>query len=73
MIHIDAGHDYRAVMSDLEAWWPLVRPGGWVIGDDYVHDGHWPGVRQAFDEFYQRCGLFPFEHGGAKCRIQKPT
>ncbi len=73
VIHIDGGHDYRAVMSDLEAWWPLVRPGGWVVGDDYVHDGNWPGVRQAFDEFYQKNGLFPFEHGGAKCRIQKPV
>jgi hypothetical protein len=72
LIHIDAGHDYRSVMSDLEMWWPLVRSGGWLIGDDYVHTGEWPEVRQAFDEFFGKLGLAPFEFGLNKCRIMKP-
>ena len=72
IIHIDGGHDYRAVTSDLEMWWPMIRPGGWLVGDDYVHDGNWPEVRRAFDDFYSARQLFPFEHAAAKCRIQKP-
>lgn len=72
VVHIDAGHDYRSVMADLEMWWPLVSSGGFLIGDDYLHTGDWPAVRQAFDEFFGKVGLAPFEFGGNKCRIRKP-
>lgn len=34
-IYIDAGHDYKNCYSDLEAWWPKLRPGGLFSGDDY--------------------------------------
>ena len=71
VIHVDAGHDYRSVISDLEMWWPLVRPGGWLIGDDYLKTGEWPGVRRAFDEFFAKQGIASFDHGGNKCRIRK--
>lgn len=40
---IDADHRYAAVVADITAWWPKVRPGG-VIGG---HDWHIPGVRRA--------------------------
>lgn len=32
---IDAGHDICSVREDLEAWWPKVRSGGLMAGDDY--------------------------------------
>ncbi len=35
-IFIDAGHRYEQVLSDLEVWYPKVRWGGFVTGDDYV-------------------------------------
>ena len=35
-VFIDARHTYDAVMEDLEAWWPKVRPGGIVAGEDYM-------------------------------------
>ena len=35
-VYIDARHTYDAVMEDLEAWWPKVRPGGIVAGEDYM-------------------------------------
>jgi predicted O-methyltransferase YrrM len=76
IIHIDAGHDFASVTSDLEAWWRLLGSGGVLIGDDY-HDlaqgrNAWPGVRRAFNAFFGRRDLLPFEYAGGKCRIVKP-
>jgi hypothetical protein len=73
IIHIDAGHDYGSVMADLRAWWPLLEPGGALIGDDYSLEGYWPGVRRAFDEFFTAMGLMPIETLNGKCRIRKPN
>lgn len=49
LVHVDAGHEYEAVSADLRRYWSLLRPGGILIGDDYVPS--WPGVRRAADEF----------------------
>lgn len=69
LVHIDAGHDYRAVSSDLEAWWAIVAPGGWLIGDDYHEQGAvWPEVRQAFQDFFKTKDI---ENYQGKCRIRK--
>jgi len=34
--YIDARHDYCGVRQDLEAYWPLLKPGGIMAGHDYV-------------------------------------
>ncbi|CAE8634099.1 unnamed protein product, partial [Polarella glacialis] len=34
-IYIDAEHTYGAVIADLDAWYPKVRWGGLLSGDDY--------------------------------------
>ncbi|MBK9944204.1 MAG: class I SAM-dependent methyltransferase [Kouleothrix sp.] len=34
LIYVDASHDYSDVLADLRAFWPLVRPGGVMFGDD---------------------------------------
>lgn len=34
-VHLDARHDYESVKSDIAAWRPKLRPGGWLSGDDY--------------------------------------
>jgi hypothetical protein len=36
MLHIDGNHRYDFVCKDIAAWEPLVKPGGWVLLDDYV-------------------------------------
>merc|ERR1712107_279263 len=36
LIFIDAGHNECAVRQDLEAWWPKLKRGGLVAGDDYA-------------------------------------
>ncbi len=35
-IYVDARHDYKGVLEDLEAWWDLLRPGGIFAGHDYM-------------------------------------
>ena len=35
-VFIDARHSYDAVLEDLKAWWPKIRPGGILAGHDYV-------------------------------------
>ena len=72
LIHIDAAHDYKAVYSDLELWWPLLSPGGMLIGDDYSPGMGWFEVSRAFDEYFGQLGLLPLEHTGNKCRVTKP-
>ncbi len=34
LIHLDAGHDFRSVTSDLSEWWPRLLEGRVKIGDD---------------------------------------
>lgn len=72
LIHLDGAHDYESVAADLRTWWPKLRSGGILVGDDYHDGGHWPGVRKAFDEFFAVEGLHPFDYLDGKCRISKP-
>lgn len=34
-VFIDADHQYDAVLRDLSAWWPKVKPTGFIGGHDY--------------------------------------
>jgi|EP00966_Prymnesium_polylepis_P296827 hypothetical protein len=45
LIHIDAGHSYLDAKEDIALWWPLVRPGGVMLGDDFRPS--WSGVVRA--------------------------
>lgn len=56
---IDADHSYEGCKSDLEAYWPKVKPGGILSGHDYANDD-WkfgPMVKRAVDEFAAAKGL----------------
>ena len=58
-IYIDANHSYDAVKEDLEKWYPKLKQGGLIAGDDYTHTAEEPnlfngytfGVKKAVDEF----------------------
>ena len=52
-VYIDGIHSYQAVLSDLEHWWPLVKPGGMITGHDYDK----PEVRLAILEWANYHGL----------------
>ena len=43
-VFIDGSHLYGAVLADLEAWAPKVRPGGVVGGHDWDHPLTCPGA-----------------------------
>jgi len=34
-LYVDARHDYKSVLEDLEMYWPKVRNGGLISGHDY--------------------------------------
>jgi hypothetical protein len=35
LVYIDANHDYAGVLNDMRKWFPKVRQGGILSGDDY--------------------------------------
>lgn len=49
-VYIDADHSYASVKADLEAWFPLVKPGGVMAGHDYILDG-WHADDDPFTAF----------------------
>ena len=81
-MYLDARHDYCGVTDDLRAYWPKLRAGGVLSGDDFGHavdefrvcgngtvaEG---GVDRALAEFAQGQGLELLVHG-AQWFLRKP-
>lgn len=55
LLHIDGNHTERAAAEDVAAWAPLVRPGGWIVVDDYVW-AFGDGPRRAGDALLEQLG-----------------
>ena len=72
VIHLDAGHEEASGAADLRAWWPVLRPGGLFIADDYDSlGGRFPGVTRAVDAFCIAFGVRgPWSFQG-KCKFIK--
>lgn len=47
-VFIDADHSYEGCLSDIKAWFPKVRSGGYITG----HDCELPAVKKAIVEFF---------------------
>lgn len=77
LIHIDAGHDYDSVSTDLRLWWTLLQDQGVMICDDYSVDDSgtptaWAGVAEAVNEHVASTGnATNFRHTKNKCWISK--
>jgi predicted O-methyltransferase YrrM len=48
LLFVDGDHSYDGCGSDIRAWLPFVRPGGWVA----FHDSAEVGVSRAIAEFF---------------------
>jgi hypothetical protein len=77
-IYVDADHAYESVKSDLFHWWPKLKPGGCLAGDDYM-DFDCPGecrfgVIKAVEEFASQNNLIVhimgMEFAGKQERIE---
>lgn len=57
VVYIDG--DHIDVYADLLHWWPAVKPGGLLTGDDYATTGRWWGdaVTRDVDRFAAERGL----------------
>lgn len=64
-VYIDADHTYDACLQDIEDWYPKVKKGRFLIGDDYrmakLKTGVEFGVIEAVETFTQRNNLKFFE------------
>lgn len=49
LMFVDGSHSYEYVMSDTEAAWKMVKPGGLILWHDY-DSRWWPGVTRALNE-----------------------
>ncbi|MGH9430724.1 MAG: class I SAM-dependent methyltransferase [Terriglobia bacterium] len=51
-VYVDGNHQYEFVLRDLELYYPKVKSGGFITGDDYCVPGWWKdGVTKAVDHF----------------------
>ncbi|HME22595.1 MAG TPA: class I SAM-dependent methyltransferase [Acetobacteraceae bacterium] len=70
IVHLDAGHDPGSIRAYLEAWWPLLAPGGVLIGGPCA-DGQ-DASNQAYEAFFAAQGVqATFQDG--KCQAIKPA
>ena len=57
-IYIDGNHQYEFVKKDIEAYYPKVKKGGIIGGDDYTHSPETEserfGVFKAANEFFKK-------------------
>ena len=73
-VYIDGNHLYEFAKRDLEAYYPKVKPGGFLTGDDYGPGGWWEGgVQRAVDEFISREKCNVLATAGRQFILQKPT
>lgn len=57
VVYLDADHTFEAVVRDLRNWWPLVKPGGFLAGHDYVRGLPWIQVPEGLDVFMNEQNL----------------
>ena len=67
---VDGAHDEEGVTKDLDAFFPLVLPGGFIALDDAKPDGYCPGVYKAYQKVIAD-RTQPIEWAGTLFLVQK--
>ena len=52
IVYLDASHEYADVKKDIYAWWPKIKKGGFLCGDDYGNG--WIGVENAVNFVFSK-------------------
>jgi hypothetical protein len=75
LVFVDADHSYDGCAADLRAWWPKVKPGGYLGGHDYGNPDprFLYGVDPAVDEFAIEVGLPLEADAGHTYFFRKPS
>ncbi len=68
-VHLDVDL-WESTHSALEFFYPRMNSGGVILSHDYVQ---FPGVRKAFDEFFENKPEPVLELGGNQCLVVKTT
>lgn len=74
-IYIDGDHSYTGVKNDLNNAIEIVKPGGFIIGDDYKWHSLTAdkgGVKKAVNEFVSQRSLNLSAHGNVQWSIKLP-
>lgn len=66
LIYIDADHSYEGCLRDMNDWYPKVKKGRFLLGDDYrIYEGRRKGIKfgviEAVQEFAKKNNLDFFE------------
>lgn len=64
VVYIDADHSFESCLRDIEDWYPKVKKGRFLLGDDYRVSRYTRtsfGVIQAVSEFTKKNNLKSFE------------
>lgn len=71
---IDDDHSKPGCLRSITAWWPKIRPGGWLTGHDYRHTN--PRFRfqvtEAVHEFFDPLGISIHTGPDFTWYVQKP-
>uniref|UniRef100_A0A383WBA9 O-methyltransferase domain-containing protein n=1 Tax=Tetradesmus obliquus TaxID=3088 RepID=A0A383WBA9_TETOB len=65
-VYVDARHDYCGTLEDIQAWWPLIRPGGIMAGHDYENA---PDVKQATGQDWALCSNGTLHQGAVQSAV----
>jgi len=75
-IYLDANREYEYIRNDINAYYRVIKSGGWIGGAGYGTD--WPGATRAADEFAAKINVsISAEYNYSGCRhmdwwLQKP-
>ncbi len=68
LIYIDADHTYSGCLADIENWYPKLKKGKFLTGDDYVRTVEPVGIRynvkKAANDFAEKINLSVYEIPG---------
>lgn len=68
-VFLDDDHSTGHVLKELAAWYPKVKPGGWLSG----HDLSWPSVRDALKPWGEMAGLEVKAVSSTSWMVEKPS